>query len=487
MGRRWNESFPFRVAVRTGIAVAFVCLLMIGAALASVAYLTQKQVDASLLADANKLVLAWSQSGYVDPNIKHDGYFGLLDEQGRVVQEVFEDEDDHRLPLLQGNYRWKSYPVFSYIVPAHDGQPAVRNPSFSLRLLGNEHNYRELQYPFEVSGVRYSIVVTEEIEDSLHFLTRLTILFLVIATLGIVIITSIVVYSAKQGFRPVRQIAEKLMSIEEQTLSSQIDLPVRDRTLAGLLASLNQMLSRLHQSFALQSRFVQDASHELKTPLAVLRSDLEVTLRRERSSAEYIDCLSRCLRETEHMTQLTQQLLMLARIDRSPNVSLQPVVLQDLLDQTIRRISMNTHLQAPEIVCRLCSGIVIMAEPASLEVVFTNLLTNAAQAIEGASGGKIEIVCERQPDHYRISITDNGRGIPEAALPHLFERFYRVDESRNRQSGGTGLGLSICQTIIKAHHGTITVKSKPNEGSTFTITLPAGQPLETKANNHPSP
>ena len=279
--------------------------------------------------------------------------------------------------------------------------------------------------------------------------------------------------------RPIAAISATAASIAATNLSGRIDPQGVDRELAELATVLNATFDRLEAAFARQARFTADASHELRTPLAIVRNHAELALSRPRSPEEYRETLTTCLRATIRMTALVEGLLTLARADAGrleltrAAVDLRPTVkeaiglFRPLAEQ--QAVSLSAHLEHAEV-----SG-----DPVRLVQVVANLLSNAVQ--HNRPGGSVTVRLGETAEEVVLEVADTGFGIPPEDQPHLFERFFRVDKARGRDSGGSGLGLAICKSIVEAHGGTIGCESVPERGSTFWVRLPRRNPAKTNS------
>lgn len=275
---------------------------------------------------------------------------------------------------------------------------------------------------------------------------------------------------ATRAIRPIHDISAAATKIATGDLTHRINTDKTDNELGQLAAILNSTFARLESSFERQRQFTADASHELRTPVAVILSQTQATLARERTPAEYRETLEACQRAAQRMRALTESLLVLARLDaghearKRERAELSQIVrdsvelLRPLAEE--RCIMIQSELVAAE-----CPG-----DSQQLAQVVTNLLTNAI--LHNKHGGEAHITTRREQDDVVLTIADNGPGIPAEDLPRLFERFYRADKSRTGATGGTGLGLAISKAIIEAHGGSIEVISTVGSGTTFTVRLP---------------
>ena len=275
---------------------------------------------------------------------------------------------------------------------------------------------------------------------------------------------------ATRAIRPIQAISATAVKIAGGDLAQRINAADTDSELDRLAGVLNSTFARLEAAFAQQARFTSDASHELRTPVSVILSQTQTALSRERPSSEYREALEACERAAQRMRKLTESLLQLARLDAGQ----EPIKRAGFdLSRVVREcVEMVRPLAAER-------GIQIKCDVASLEClgdaerigqVVTNLLTNAIYF--NREQGEVRLSARVESDAVFLTVADTGQGIPAEDIPHLFERFYRVDKSRSRIHGRNGLGLAICKAIIDAHGGSIEVSSQPGAGSTFIVRLP---------------
>jgi signal transduction histidine kinase len=246
-----------------------------------------------------------------------------------------------------------------------------------------------------------------------------------------------------------------------------------------LVTTLNAMIGRLETSFGALRRFTADASHELKTPLAVLRADVERAMMESSSQNERMIALEECLQEVRRMSDLVESLLTLARADEGRfDIHREPVDLQPLVQEVYETALILGEAQGITVNLPFTADVVVMADRTRLRQLFLNLVTNAIKYTP--AGGKVELGVGRHPDNVTFAVRDTGIGISAADFPHIFERFWRADRVRSRMSerGGFGLGLAISQWIAQAHGGTLTASSRLGRGSLFTVTLPLANELQ---------
>jgi len=240
-----------------------------------------------------------------------------------------------------------------------------------------------------------------------------------------------------------------------------------------LVETINDMIARLETSFLGLRRFTADASHELKTPLAVLRADVERAMSEPIPPAERLVALEEALHETTRMADLVESLLTLARADEGRfDIHREPVALKPLVQDIYETALILGEGAGVAVNFPFTADATVMGDPTRLRQLFLNLVTNAIKYTP--PGGKVELGLGLHPDNVTFAVRDTGIGIAAADVPHIFERFWRADRARSRLSerGGFGLGLAISQWIAQAHGGTLTASSRLGRGSLFTVTLP---------------
>ena len=273
---------------------------------------------------------------------------------------------------------------------------------------------------------------------------------------------------ASRAIRPIDDISLAAAKISAGDLAQRINLADTESELGRLAAVLNSTFARLEAAFAQQQQFTSDAAHELRTPVAVMLTQTQLSLSRERSSAEYRQTLETCQRAAQRMRRLIESLLALARLDAGQETMRRlkfdlATVIRDCADLVQPLAADRGVIVALEIQSLECTG-----DSERIAQVLTNLLTNAIHY--NRPQGEVRVATALENGAAIITVRDTGTGIAAGDLPRVFERFYRSDKSRT--SGGQGLGLSICQAIITAHGGSLEVASEAGVGTTFTVRLP---------------
>lgn len=297
--------------------------------------------------------------------------------------------------------------------------------------------------------------------------------------LGIVLLSAIPIvllaaglagwWLSRRALAPVDRITEDAEALSVQDLSARLHVPSTGDEFERLASAWNRMLDRIEGTVQRVTRFTTDAAHELRTPIAVIRTSAELSLRQERSPASYQQTLSGILHEGENLTHLVDQLMFLARHDsgalslRSDAVSL-PHLLEDV-HQSLEPIARDRHISFQLQLAPV--PVHVSGDRGALRRLLVILADNALQFTP--PGGTITVRLTSQQDRCSVAVTDTGIGIHSADMPHLFERFYRAD--RSRSTPGHGLGLAIAMAIARSHQAELTVDSQPGQGATFTLSL----------------
>lgn len=276
---------------------------------------------------------------------------------------------------------------------------------------------------------------------------------------------------ADRSLRPLRTMATQTREITSENLSRRLEIGSSSMELETLAQTFNELLGRLDTSFETMRRFIADASHELRTPVSVIRGEADVALGRDRTPEEYRETLGTIQDEAKRLSRLIDDLLNLARADAG-HVTLRvgELYLNDLVSDACRSVQSLALGKDVLIDSRTGADMPYRGDETLLRRMVLNLLDNAIRYTP--PGGKVVVTLERQREGAAIRVSDTGIGIsPETEL-HLFERFYRGDEARSRNEGGFGLGLSIVKWIAEAHNGRVEVMRATGSGAMFTVYLP---------------
>ena len=339
-----------------------------------------------------------------------------------------------------------------------------------LDVSGKPSSFRIFTTPvMENKRLSYIVQVASPLAQLNEMLRNLSFSLLFLLPLTVVLTGLSGVFLVQLTLKPVNQMIETIHQITAENLKLRLQIPGTKDEIESLAKTFNQMIARLDEAFTSQRQFMEDISHELKTPLSVLKGELEVTLKRIRSTQEYETALHSSLEEVNRIAGIVENLLMLARFDaKTTTLQATPLDLNALVKDTVEAIQVLAIQKDITLQFNSAHMVDILADKNQIKRLILNILDNAIKYTQ--PGGKIIIDLRQQKDFVDIDIIDTGVGIPESELPHIFNRFYRVDKSRS--SIGFGLGLSISQSIAMAHGGKIYAKANSPQGTIFTISLP---------------
>ena len=276
---------------------------------------------------------------------------------------------------------------------------------------------------------------------------------------------------ARKALAPVDRMAAEAAEITSTRLDRRLDEPVTQDELCYLAQTFNAMIARLERSFEEVRRFTADAAHELRTPLAAMRTEAEVALRSPRSPERDGHVLEDLLEEIERLSRLVSHLLFLSREDTGIGIGdFQPVQLDDVVREVGEHMQVAAREKGVKLMVDLPERCQVSGNADRLRQLVFNLLDNAIKYTP--ADGTVSVSGKPSNGKALVSIIDTGIGIPADHLPHVFDRFYRVDASRSSEMDGTGLGLAICRSIAETHGGSIEVESTLGQGTRITLSLP---------------
>jgi len=337
-----------------------------------------------------------------------------------------------------------------------------------------EEPVRMVSLPVDTGGTRYAVQVAMSLDDAYAVLRSARLLFTGMAVSILVGVGLIGVLLTRRALRPIDRIVSRAREIGEGSLSERLPRPAQQDEIGRLVDTLNEMLGRIEGSFEIQRRFTADAAHELQSPLSRLRTELEVTLRRHRDTAEYEDTLRSCLDKVERLSILTRELLTLARLDAEQGraAAAGTVPLAPLLEGVVRRLASEAERRRVTIAVHPSQALSLSVRCAEglADLVFTNVLDNAVKF--SPPGGQVVIDTAAEGAAVVVAVSDAGPGIPADEIPRVFERFYRGRVARANDSRGFGLGLAISRTVVENHGGQMSVESAAGRGATFRIRFP---------------
>jgi len=338
-----------------------------------------------------------------------------------------------------------------------------------------------------VAGAIQVVTSLDTVNDQVN---KLLALLLLAAPALLAVATAGGVFLAGRALAPIDRITRTARAIEAGNLAGRLGLAPRDDEVGRLAATFDGMLDRLERAFIQQERaagqqrqFAADASHELRTPLTIIKGDLDVLLRRQRSAEEYEEVVRDVDEEVTRLGGLVEDLLTLARADSGQaELAREFVYLDALVDEAAAGVRRLAEAKGVAVETRLAPDIAVVGDPVRLRQLVVNLLGNAVKYTP--AGGRVRVTLGAVAAQARLDVADSGIGIAPEDLPHVFDRFFRADKARARAEGGTGLGLAIARWSAETHGGRIDVRSRPGEGSVFTVWLPLA--LGDDGVDHPS-
>ena len=391
----------------------------------------------------------------IDPLVERGLLVRVIDLDGKPVQSAGPFRTLQLPPELIAS-AMQGHSSFSNVTAPGDGTPA-----------------RLYAAPYIVDGKVYgAVVVGQSLQPNQAALSELLLVLSLAVPLTLVFASAGGLFLASRALQPIDRITRTAQRISASNLGQRLNLPLPDDEVGRLARTFDSMLARLDDAFRRQRQFTADASHEMRTPLAIIKGNIGVTLNRPRKAGEYETVLKDVEEEVDRLTRLVEDLLLLARADGDlPLLHTEELDLADVLGVVLEQVTPLARARGQNLGLNIPSTIPIQGDPDKLLRLFLNLLDNATKYTPEA--GKIEVRSRAGIANWVvIDVADSGPGIAPEQAELIFERFYRVDEARGRKSGGVGLGLALARWIAEAHGGRIEVSSKPGHGSIFSVWLP---------------
>ena len=345
--------------------------------------------------------------------------------------------------------------------------------SYETFKVGAQQPIRVITMPILLEGKLINLVQVGTSLAAVQETLRNLKIFLFTAVPSVLILAALFArFMARRALKPISRIIDTAREIGQgQELSKRIPvLKIKDE-LGQLALTFNEMMNRLENSFAQMRQFSSDASHELRTPLTVLKGQNELVLSKQRKLEEYQEVISSNLEEINYMSKVLEDLFVLSKSDENQvNLDCKTVDLRALVEEVCKHAEVLAEEKNMEIVIAFLEPAEVKGDEVRLRQMVWNVLQNGIKYTQ--RGGELKISLQNEDEFVLLSVQDTGIGIPEADVPLIFNRFYRVDKARTRDEGGSGLGLSICKQIAEAHKGKIEVESKLGVGTRFKIRLP---------------
>ena len=395
-----------------------------------------------------------------------------------VVDDIIDHKDDLTQEMFNEEIEYKFKPLFIRLLKIEDKIEVINSTDFpkgfdyninSLKNLQKDMVYFDKSEIYMLSKIKINIddltyVVEVATDYKLLNSTFENLIYILIFILPIILILSIVggYFLIYKSFLPIENILTNLKNITVLDLSKRLDTKNSNDEIDLLANEINNLLSRLENSFEKISQFSSDASHELKTPLTIIRGEIEIALRKDRNSSEYKETLNTCLEEVVVIQETINDLLFLAKNEFTEK-SLNEVYIDEVTIDSVKELKTFASNKKISLDCEIIEPMQIKGEANLLKIAIKNIIKNAINFSYEES--KVIIKNYSQDNKKIIEVQDFGIGIHENELNKIFEKFYRTDKSRNKESGGTGLGLSICDKIIRLHNGEIKITSEENIGT----------------------
>jgi heavy metal sensor kinase len=389
--------------------------------------------------------------GGIDRLENDDHFVRLIDAGGQIVYQFATSLED--IPLGQTSYR----------------QALAGESVYDVRR-GSGESIGIVSQPVEINGEIAGVLQVGSTRGDVEEVLRTILLaFLIAGPILLLLAAGGGYLMSGRALAPVRQITELAATVDPTDLDARLSLDLPDDELGRLAQTFDGMLARIERGFEQQRQFTADAAHELRTPLGFMRSQVDLTLRRPRSEAEYRSALEALDGDIDRMTRLVTALLTVSRSE-SGQLALQRVSLD--VQQLIRTTLASWQPLATERELTLVDQSTpaeVWADASLLAQLLTNLIDNAVA--HTPASGSIAVGCASGDEQARFWVTDTGSGIPFEHQERVFDRFYRVDPGRARSTGGAGLGLTIARAIAEAHGGSIALTSTPGSGTRVEVSL----------------
>jgi heavy metal sensor kinase len=410
-------------------------------------------------------------------NLKPIGKFiQVLDESGKIGRKS-DNMKNIQLPISLNTLKNASKGLITFETNRSFGNTPLRIITFPI---------------IDDNNVTKIVQIASSLEDVEDALNTLFIILLITVPSALMVASLGGQFLASKALKPVDNVTQTARMITSKNLNQRIQPPKVKDEISRLIETFNEMISRLDQSFRQVKQFTTDASHELKTPLTILKGEVEVTLRKKRMVNEYEQILKSNLEEVNRMSKIVDDLLWLSKADIGEiRLKKEDINLTEILNELVNQMSILAQPKNIRIeTLNHHEDIHIWGDVLRIRELFLNLIDNGIKYTEEGDSVKISfekdawVHDKNQTDleegkfvkFIKVSVSDSGIGIAKEDQERIFNRFFRVDKARSRGQGGSGLGLSICKWIVEAHQGEIKVESEIGKGSSFIVKLPLCSP-----------
>ena len=399
----------------------------------------------------------------------------VVDTDGKIQFDTFDQKCGTRLQLAEVYSLLSGEKESDYGFHLLDGNGRQQAPSVLDRITGRDVSriWVGCFTSALISGDERlgALVMISSVQDTVDSLTSMQDRMLGVFSLALAVVLVFSGFIARIITRPVKELSAGIERMSKGDYQHRVHVPGRGE-MAQLAAAFNQMSEQVRNLDEARNQFVSNASHELKTPLATIKILVESMIYQDdMDSGLRKEFLTDINKEIDRLSSVVSDLLTLVHIDSHKlRLRREMMVFSDTVRETVGRLKPLAGKRKQEIVTKIADGCEMFADPGKLAQVCYNIIENAIKYTP--DGGTITVSLQKVGRDAVLEISDTGVGIPEEDVPHVFDRFYRVDKARSRDTGGTGLGLSIVQQIIRLHAGSVTVQSEQGKGTTFIVQLP---------------
>lgn len=412
----------------------------------------------------------------------------LVDESHELVDDIAEHKSiTEGCQVFEADIARRKYYPFDFRVLTDTGEilyqskraaklpfPAIKKTKdyFTFRIEGKHYLYRLYERKFSLNDSQDFIAqIATETRQNRELLERFK--FNIIWALPVILVLSIVcgMFAARKPRQIIKDLATIANKITSQNLQERLPVPAAHDEVRELTVTINSMIERLEKSFGEIKQFTADVSHELRNPLFALKGGMEVALSEQRDSQEYRETIAECLDRINYLIKMVNDLFLISRfetkkVDLELNYLNMGEIVRDIFDFFLP-MAQEKRLR---FALTRCDDVVLPVDKTRLLQFISNLLDNAIKFTP--ENGEVQVSFAGENSEARLQVRDTGIGIPENEVPHIFKRFYQIDEARSGSERGTGLGLQICKRIAEAHGWEITVARNKGKGVTFSLTVP---------------
>ena len=462
--KKFLKSIGWRIAIWHSMMLMFILFLFSGFLFTTFSEIVTKEVDSMLTRELGLIAYCLEEG---ESYSKIEQHFNQLPSFERVNQEeIYWQIENKRGQIIAGSRN-----LYGQHINDSETLKKIDENTFSWDPELNGIPLRAMSMQL-ISQNKLTYTITVATNDRIrHFAIDQLRNIIIICNFGFLGISIVMGWLISQKtLKPIHQIIRTTNTITATNLHERLPIEGPEDELQKLSKTLNGMIDRLEDSFTQIQQFTSDVSHELRTSLTIIRGEMDVALIRSRSEEEYKRVLLTVLEEVIYLSEMVEKFLFLSR-----NTSRENQIQRNLIDGTLLFQSVNKHLSSMitkkqiELSFQIPEPFILYGDEDLLRRLFINLMENAIKYTP--EGRAVEIKVYTEDKFIHIEVTDQGIGIPKEHLPFIFQRFYRVDDSRSRSQGGTGLGLSLCKWIVEAHKGMIEVRSKPDEGTRVIVRL----------------